>query len=186
VSTVTVVAFDAFGTLFDLGDLEERMPRVLQHALSLTVAGEWAPLDELAPALDPELAEGLPELDAYDDALPALECMKEAGGEAWVLTNGSRATTASLLERSGLAGLVTEIRSVEEVERYKPHPAVYELLPEDATLVAAHAWDVLGARAAGRRAVWVDRREQRWPFPGQPHEPRVSSLPEAARLADGA
>jgi hypothetical protein len=36
------------------------MPRVLHHALSLTVAGEWAPLDELAAALDPELAERLP------------------------------------------------------------------------------------------------------------------------------
>lgn len=38
------------------------MPRVLHHALSLTLAGEWVPLDELAAALDPGLAERLPEL----------------------------------------------------------------------------------------------------------------------------
>ena len=182
---MAVVAFDSLGTLFDLGDLEERMPRVLHHALSLTVAGEWAPLDELAAALDPELAEGLSLLDAYDDARPALGWVREAGGDAWVLTNGGRATTEGLLERSGLADVVAEIRSVEEVERYKPHPDVYGLLPADATLVAAHAWDVAGAAHAGLRAVWVDRLEQPWPLPGKPHEPRATSLPEAARLALG-
>jgi 2-haloacid dehalogenase len=181
-----VVAFDSLGTLFDLGDLEERMPRVLQHALSLTVVGEWAPLDELAAALDPELAARLPELDPYADAAPALECVSEAGHEAWVLTNGGRASTEHLLERGGLAGLVAEVRSVEEVDRYKPHPAVYELLPADATLVAAHAWDVAGADHAGRRAVWVCRAEQRWTVPGEPHQPRAASLLEAARLATGA
>ena len=183
---MAIVAFDSLGTLFDPGGLEERMPRLLHHALSLTVAGAWAPLDELAAALDPELGKRLPELTAYDDALPALESARRANGEAWVLTNGSRATTKGLLERSGLADLVTEIRSVEDVERYKPHPAVYKLLPADATLVAAHGWDVFGARAAGRRAVWVDRLEQEWPLPGEPHEPRASSLVEAARLASGA
>jgi 2-haloacid dehalogenase len=183
---MTVVAFDSLGTLFDLGDLDNRMPRLLHHALSLTVMGEWAPLDELAAAIDPELAELLPALNPYHDALPALKVVRQAGHETWVLTNGGRATTEGLLERGGLADLVTEIRSVEEVERYKPHSAVYELLPADATLVAAHAWDVLGARAAGRGAVWVDRLEQRWPFPGEPHVPGASSLPEAARLALGA
>jgi 2-haloacid dehalogenase len=185
VNTVAVVAFDSLGTLFGLDGLEERMSRLLHHALSLTVAGAWAPLDGLAAALDPELGKRLPGLAAYDDALPALESVRRANGEAWVLTNGSRATTKGLLERSGLADLVTEIRSVEEVERYKPHPAVYELLPTDATLVAAHAWDVFGARATGRRAVWIDRLEQQWPLPGDPPGLRAPNLVEAARLANG-
>ena len=179
------MAFDSLGTLFDLGDLEERMPRLLHHALCLTVLGEWTPLDELAAALDPELAKRLPELEPFADAVPALERVRQGGDEALVLTNGGRASTEGLLERGGMAGLVAEIHSVEEVERYKPHPAVYELLPAGATLVAAHAWDVTGARSTGRPAVWVDRLEQRWPFPGRPHEPRASSLPEAAELAHG-
>ncbi|HEU5245166.1 MAG TPA: HAD family hydrolase [Gaiellaceae bacterium] len=180
---MAVVAFDALGTLFDLGDLEDRMPRVLQHALSLTVLGTWEPLDELAAAIDPELAEHLPELDAYDDAVPALESVRQAGGEAWVLTNGSRAATEALLRRGGMGGLITRIHSAEEVERYKPHPRVYELLPTDATLVAAHAWDVAGAGHAGLRAIWISRAEQPWPFGGEPHEPRASTLLDAARLA---
>jgi 2-haloacid dehalogenase len=182
---VAVVAFDSLGTLFDLGDMEERMPRVLHHAISLTVAGRWERLDELAAATDPELAERLPRLAPFADAAPALEHIRQAGDEAWVLTNGGRAATEGLLERGGLAGLVTSIHSVEEVERYKPHPRVYQLVPPGATLVAAHAWDVLGAGHAGLGAVWVCRAGQRWPFPGEPHEPRAASLLEAARLASG-
>ncbi|HJU36002.1 MAG TPA: hypothetical protein VJ716_01100 [Gaiellaceae bacterium] len=179
---MTVVAFDSLGTLFDLGDLEERMPRVLHHALALTVAGGWAPLDELAAALDPDLARRLPELEPYGDGLPAIERVRASGAEPWVLTNGGREATEKLLERGGMAGSVAEIRSAEEVERYKPHAEVYELLPGDAILVAAHAWDVAGARATGRCAVWVDRLGREWPLPGDPPE-RASSLPEPARLA---
>lgn len=181
---MAVVAFDSLGTLFDLGDLEERMPRVLLHALALTVVGEWSPLDELAAALDPELAERLPELEPYHDAREALEHARVAGDEAWVLTNGGRESTQRLLQRGGLAELVAEVRSAEEVERYKPRAAVYELLPEDAALVAAHAWDVVGARAAGRHAVWVNRDGGRWPYPGQRSEPTAATLGEAVALAN--
>jgi FMN phosphatase YigB (HAD superfamily) len=41
---------------------------------------------------------------------------------------------------------------------------VYELLPRGATLIAAHHWDVLGARNAGYEAVWVNRKQEKWPF----------------------
>lgn len=178
-----VVAFDSLGTLFDLGDLEERMPSVLLHALSLTAVGAWAPLDELAAALDPGLAQRLPRLEPYEDAVTALEHVRTSGDEPWILTNGGRDSTRKLLERSGLASLVTEVHSAEEVERYKPHPAVYDLLPTDATLVAAHAWDVAGAGATGRRGVWIDRLAQGWPLPGMPQPQRAPDLREAARLA---
>lgn len=159
-----MVAFDSLGTLFDLGELEERMPRVLQHALSLTVVGEWAPLGELAAALDPVLAERLRQLEPSAGARPALERVRASGDDAWILTNGGRAAIRELLERAGLEGLVAEIRSAEEARRYKPHAEVYALLPEDATLVTAHAWDGAGAAAAGRRAVWVRPEGSAWPY----------------------
>jgi FMN phosphatase YigB (HAD superfamily) len=48
-------------------------------------------------------------------------------------------------------------------------------------LVAAHGWDVLGARNTGLQAVWVDRLERRWPFPlRQP--PRAPGLVEAVAV----
>lgn len=183
---MAVVAFDSLGTLFDLGALEEWMPGVLLHALSLTVVGEWAPLDEIAAALDPELANRLPELDAFDDARPALERVRANGDEPWVLTNGGRDATVKLLERDGLRELVAEIRSAEEVERYKPDAAVYDLLPADATLVAAHAWDVVGARATGRAAIWVNRGGRRWPYAHLRRGEEASGLAEAASLTRAA
>ena len=54
---------------------------------------------------------------------------------------------------------------------------------KDLRLIAAHAWDVVGAKEAGFDAVWVDRLEREWPFPkGRPR--RIAhDLVEAADLA---
>ena len=79
--------------------------------------------------------------------------------------------------------------SVEEVEVYKPHPAVYKhaaermgVEPKSLTLIAAHAWDVAGAKAAGLEAVWVDRLEGEWPLPkGKPRK-TASNLEQAAQI----
>ena len=175
---MSVVAFDLLGTLFDLGRLRERMPRVLHHAAALTLAGEWAPFDEVVESCDPALAQKLQELEPYDDAREALSLCEEA----WVLTNGTRKATEQLLERTVLRALVAKVHTVEDVRKYKPHPDVYALLPKDATLVAAHAWDVAGARAAGYRAVWVDRDESDWPLPLPEAELRAPTLIDAVQL----
>jgi 2-haloacid dehalogenase len=182
---MAVVAFDALGTLFDLGSLAEapELHRMLHHAACLTLAGEWAPLDRIAAAVDESLPEKLAGAKAAADAHEALQRVRDAGSETWVLTNGTRANTTALLERTGLADLVVEVHTVEEVRHYKPHPDVYRLLPDDATLVAAHAWDVAGARAAGYRAVWVDRNEGAWILPVPEAELRAHTLVEAAQLA---
>jgi 2-haloacid dehalogenase len=68
---------------------------------------------------------------------------------------------------------------------YKPDRRPYEHVlaqlaveGSQATLIAAHAWDVVGSRAAGLGAIWVDRLERRWPLPvAEPR--RVASLVEA-------
>jgi 2-haloacid dehalogenase len=182
-----VVAFDALGTLFDLGRLggSLELRRTLHHATCLTLAGEWAPFDEIARTVDEKLPEKLADASAAGDARDALEAVRDGGAAAWVLTNGTRKSTHEVLEREGLAALVAEVHTVEEVRRYKPHPDVYRLLPSGATLVAAHAWDVVGARAAGYRAVWVDRDEGGWILPMPEAELRAHTLVEAARLALG-
>jgi 2-haloalkanoic acid dehalogenase type II len=162
--TKPVVAFDALGTLFDLGELEQRISRPLHLAVAATLVGDWVPFDELLEDVDADLAQELESVDAFVDALPALEQVAERGATAWVLTNGTKSTTEQLLERSELRGLVEEVHSVEEVQKYKPHADVYALLPPGATLIAAHHWDVLGARSAGYDAIWVNRKNENWPF----------------------
>lgn len=186
------VVFDALGTLFDLGRRERsaELMRTLHHATSLTLAGEFAPLSEVAAAVDPKLAEAIASAGPYDDAEEALDVLAEAGIPAHVLTNGGAETTRELLRRGGLLERVGRVLSVDDVRRYKPDPAPYAHAaraigaePARITLIAAHAWDVLGARRAGLGTVWVDRRDEGWPLPVEPPEHRAGDLVEAARIA---
>ena len=206
------IVFDALGTLFQLRPLAERLEgafdawfeRLLHSAAAVTLTGDFVPFAELARTalattaarlgieLDPDdVLPLLHRLPPYPDVRPAVERLEEAGVAWAVLTNGGAEQTRALLEAGGLAERVWHVVSVEEVRAYKPHPAPYrrvlerlELPPERVTLVAAHGWDVLGARAVGLDAVWVDRVEHRWPFPSR--EPaRAPDLERAVELALG-
>lgn len=182
--------------------LEAWFSRMLHGAASLTLLGEFRPFSDIAAAslrttlaqldLDAGLSERvlplLGRLPAYPDARPAFEMLREAGIRTATLTNGGAEHTEGLLESARLRDLVNEVVTVEEVEAYKPHRAPYgrllERLATDAAataLIAAHAWDVLGARSAGLHAIWVDRLERSWPFPIQ-EAPRAGDLQEAVEL----
>jgi 2-haloacid dehalogenase len=206
------VVFDVVGTLFSLAPVERKLGRValeawferlLHSATSLTLAGEFRPFSDLAAStlkttlaklgrdVDPsdilEKLQQLPPQSGAHDAFAALERERVLIG---TLTNSGAKQTQKLLERAGLEERVTEIVSVEEIELYKPHPAVYRhaaqrlgVDPKQVTLIAAHAWDVLGAKAAGFDAVWIDALEREWPFPkGKPRK-AARDLGEAVELA---
>jgi 2-haloacid dehalogenase len=206
------VVFDVIGTLFDLEPLrgslsglgapppalEAWFQRILHEAATVTIIERYRPFEELAASalrttlaqldLDPdrtEPLESLAELDAYPDAAAALRRLRDARLRVATLTNGSQESTRKLLDRSGLSGLVEQVISCDEVHRFKPHRAPYELALErvgqPATMVAAHGWDVVGARAAGLDTLWIDREEREWPFPLDPPR-RASNLAAAAEL----
>ncbi len=178
--------------------LEAWFQRILHQTATVTIVDEYRPFKELATSalrttlaqlgLDPERTEpldALAELDPYPEADTALRRLSEAGLTVAALTNGAKASTEKLLERGGLRGYVEHVLSCDEVRAFKPRRAPYELALErlgpPATMIAAHAWDIVGARAAGLDVVWVDHEEQVWPFPlDQP--PRVHDLAEAAEL----
>jgi len=71
-----------------------------------------------------------------------------------------------LFDRAGMADLVTRHLSCEDVRRWKPAPEPYlhacrELgrAPEATWMIAAHAWDLAGAKAVGMRTAWLSRLE---------------------------
>jgi 2-haloacid dehalogenase len=186
------VLFDALGTLFDLGRREQsaEFARTLHHAASLTLAGEFAPLAEIARGVDPELPQALVEAKAHEDAAEALELLAAAAIPVYVLTNGSTELTRELLHRTGLSAQIADVFSVDDVRRFKPDPAPYALAargiglpPEQIVLVAAHAWDVLGARNAGLDSIWVNRQNDEWPLPVEAPKQRAADLVEAAGIA---
>jgi 2-haloacid dehalogenase len=78
--------------------------------------------------------------------------------------------------------------SVAEANSFKPHVATYtraaELLglPVDQVLfVANHAFDCIGAKSAGMRTAFIDRRSR--PFGATPHQPDIL-VPSIKDLAD--
>ena len=206
------VLFDVLGTLFSLEPLQKKLrapaleawfERLLHSTATVTLTGGFEPFAELAESTlkttvaklglkqDPKaLLDLLRQLPADPDADAAFERLERAGLLIGVVTNGGEKETRKLLEEAELDGRVEEIVSAEEVELYKPHPAVYRhaaerlgVEPKGVTLISAHAWDVLGAREAGLDAVWVDRLEGEWPFPrGKPRSRVAHDLLEAAEL----
>lgn len=108
------------------------------------------------------LVQQLGQLPARPDALQAFEALTDAGVRIAALSNGSKSSTTALLEQAGLLPLVEHVVSVDEVKLSKPRREVYEhaaremrVEPGALALVAAHAWDVNGAKAAGLTTAYL-------------------------------
>ena len=89
------------------------------------------------------------------------------GFQLVALTNSSDAAVAAQLANAKIADCFHRHMSVETVRRFKPHRSVYlwaaEQLRQDpgkTMLVAAHGWDVAGAKWAGLQTAFVERPGQ--------------------------
>jgi 2-haloacid dehalogenase len=180
--------------------LELWFARLLHAAATVTLIDAYRPFPDLATdtlesllvqhGLDPARAEDvvaeLGKLDPYPEAERALARIDGAGLPVVALTNGTEENTLALLGRSGLDRYVERVISTDAVGAFKPHPAIYrhaveelDAAPAEVVLIAAHGWDVAGARANGLSAVWVSRLERRWPLP-PPVPPIGADLEDAA------
>jgi 2-haloacid dehalogenase len=103
-------------------------------------------------------------LPPHPEVPDGLARLREAGHRQVALTNSPLAVARAQLANAGLDGLFEQALSADEVQQLKPGPRPYELVADRASvridrvmLVAAHAWDVSGALAAGARAAFVAR-----------------------------
>jgi len=130
------------------------------------------------------------ELPAHPDVATALEQAHAANARVALLTNGSADNTRQLVDRAGLDAWVSDIVSIETHSLWKPQPRLYQAVCEqlnvagsDATLIAAHGWDVHGALNAGLNAVWVERQDHAFhELMGAPLG-QARTLPEAVAMA---
>ena len=192
-----VVAFDVIETLFSLEPLRPKMvalglaptdlelwfARLLRDAFALSVTEKYAPFSELArgglqallaqsghEASDDELQsvlQTLGELPAQADVRAAFELLRENNVRITTVSNGAKNQTEKLLAAANLSEFVERVLSTDEVQRFKPHRAVYEytiaaasVAPAEIALVAAHGWDIHGAACAGLTTGWVMRGEK--------------------------
>jgi 2-haloacid dehalogenase len=149
--------------------------QALRDAFALSHAGDYRPFKDVLEASLSRLLQSLGmnhqpdrlgevmatfgELDARTDAAEACETLARSGWQIIALTNGAEESTRRLLKHGGLFGYFQELLSCDRIRKTKPHPDVYAMARarEDGELwlVAAHAWDVVGAALAGLKTAWV-------------------------------
>jgi len=121
----------------------------------------------LSDAQKKEIEDTVRKLPAHPDVIPGLERLRRSGFRLATLTNSTQETAKSQLESANIAEYFEKIFSVDSVRRYKPSPEPYRMAASelgveigDLLLVAAHAWDIAGASAAGCRTAFVKRPDK--------------------------
>lgn len=131
-------------------------------------------------------------LAPYPEVKAVLSALKEAGFKRAILSNGAPGMLDAAVESAGLADLLDDVFSIEEVGIFKPAPAVYQIAvdrlghaPGEICFMSSNAWDAAGAAYFGFRVVWVNRFGQvRERLPGEPsHEVKtLDALPQLLGL----
>jgi 2-haloacid dehalogenase len=110
-------------------------------------------------------------LPAHPEVTDALSRLRAGGHQLAALSNSPRDVEQAQLAHAGLTDRFDAILSADTVRALKPRREPYELVARtfavpigEVTLVAAHAWDVAGALAAGCSAAFIAR-------PGMPRNP---------------
>jgi 2-haloacid dehalogenase len=105
-----------------------------------------------------ELKELLWTLPAYPDVPAGLRKLKDAGFRLVTLTDSPDpvSSKAGPLANAGLAELFERQFAADSVRQYKPSRATYQMVSQELNvsaasvcMVAAHVWDVIGAKSAG-------------------------------------
>lgn len=189
-----IIIFDVNQTLLNLIPLKEEInaalenemgfdvwfPRLLHYSLVETTTGNYSNFTEIAAATfkmisgkfdkefsDSEIKNILAEitrLPPYPDVKPGLNQLKNDGYRLIAFSNGKPDVLKAQLEFAGIDSYFDGIHSVEEVNKYKPHPESYKHIlkkykttPKRAIMVAAHAWDIMGAKRAKIQTCFVER-----------------------------
>lgn len=151
----------------------------LRNGFALTCAGTYRTFPNVAGraliSLVPErlgdeqvqeLFDAFGQLTPHPEVADALTRARSAGIHMVTLSVGNASYVERLFQRAGMADLVKRHLSCEHVHRWKPAPEPYlhacrglESDPAATWMVAAHAWDLTGARSVGMKIAWLSRLE---------------------------
>lgn len=103
-------------------------------------------------------------LPPHPDVVAGLNALKDDGFRLVSLTNSSAEGAETQLRSAGLTDLLEKRYSVESIKKYKPHPDTYRMVindlgvkPGEVLMVAAHAWDLAGAKNVGLQVAFIAR-----------------------------
>ena len=130
-------------------------------ALKMLGARQGTEIDDAAAA---EMVDRMRSLPPHPEVADALTRLTRTSLQVVALTNSTADVAADQLANAGIRDLFDRALSADTVRALKPAPEAYELVARECDvplsevrLVAAHAWDVSGALAAGAQAAFVAR-----------------------------
>lgn len=196
------------GALGSAESLREWFARLLHASLLANQFGNYRPFGELGVDVLAAMAIGrglnldrqqlsevagmMRRLPPHPEVAQSLAELSAGGYRLATLTNSSPPALAEQLEFAGIAKNFKNQISVEDVKRYKPAPEPYlhalevmAVAPNQAVMVAAHDWDILGAQAVGITGVFVERPGAAWSHPDRPPDLRVPDLSALFSVLEG-
>lgn len=197
-----------------LGGREDLLPlwfsTMLHYSLVETLSGDYHNFGEIGVAAlmmvadmqDIELtynqaktsiAMPLTSLPAHADVKTGLEVLSKGKYKLVSLTNSSLKGVEAQFKYAGLTDFFYKRYSVESIKKYKPHPDTYKFVvddlgvkPEEVLMVAAHAWDLMGAKNVGLHTAFIARSGKTlYPLTAKP-DYIVSNLQELVTILEGA
>ncbi len=116
------------------------------------------------PALRKRLLDLYWELDAFPEVPAMLKSLKAKGISTGILSNGSPQMLDGAVRSAGIGAHLDAVLSVEDVQVFKPHDRVYDMVEaqfvcarDEVLFVSSNGWDAAGAAGYGFSTVWVNR-----------------------------
>jgi len=158
------------------------------HRMSLDQVLDGMKVEGFSTEARDEFTRAWERLPPWPDAAPGLAALAERFTVA-TLSNGNRSQQEALMRFAGLR--FHRLISAEEFKHYKPDPDVYlgaaarlGVPPDQVMMVAAHKSDLRAAQAAGLRAAFVERPEEKGPGGGADRLPDPESDIQATDFLD--
>jgi len=114
-------------------------------------------------------------LPAHKDVPKGLARLQEHEYRLVALTNGSDDVVEDQLKNANISQYFERALSVDSVQRFKPSPEPYihatamlDVTFEETLMIAAHDWDIIGARAVGIDGAYLNRPGVSWGLPDGP------------------
>jgi 2-haloacid dehalogenase len=133
------------------------------------------------------------ELEAYGEVPDMLAALKGAGLNTAILSNGSKDMLDGAVKSAGIAGVLDDVLSVDDVGIFKPAHVVYDLVgkrfdcaPSEVLFVSSNGWDAAAAAGYGFTTAWVNRAGDpmdRLPWTPQHVLSDLTGIPAHAGLA---
>ena len=105
-------------------------------------------------------------IGAFEEVEEVLKKIKKNKIKTAILSNGSYDMLNSAVKNSKFNELISEVISVDECKKFKPHRDVYNLVidkfninKKNCIFFSSNCWDIHGASNFGFQTVWVNRKK---------------------------